>query len=1406
MFPGGGGRVRRSIQSVLDNSHTHPLRMIHSRPMKIADHIKKEREQRGWTQAELAGRMPIGQQTVSRWERGKTRPNRDQVTRLLELFELDPDQLEVWLDQGDESSDGALPPARPLNPDLPIGSLTAADFERFCRSLVKALHPTAEVQRFGEQGDRQDGIDLYAEEPDGTITTYQCKRYGSRTDFGPAKVRAAMAANTITANRHYILLTRTATPGARKVVLGNPGWSLWDLEDIAEVIRTDLDLDARIQLVDRFFPNHREDFLGIPDRGPWLTREEFFAAFDDPLKLLNHTWSLVGRHQDVDDLTVFSVGTNADRLAFVIGPGGSGKSRLLRAVVDSLEAHPGLRVYFLLPGTAVTAGLVEQLPAGRSLLVIDDAHDSPALDSLLYALASLRPEIRVIAASRPYGVARIRSVAQRANLVEKPLEIELRDLSLPEVTALAAQVLQADGFLGPVIDVARSIAALTQDCPLGTVIGARLVARGQIQPQAVASNQQFRERLFTAFSEVLTGELCEPSERDVLDRLLQFFALLQPLAPDGPDFDALLQLIVGRSHAELRRLLTRLEDAGVLTRRGGLLRLVPDVLADTIAEKACIDERTGQPTGYVDELFDKLAGKTLQNLLLNVGKLDWRLSNTAVGTPGVRLLDRVWAQMDDHLRKAGLGSARRAILETITDVAYFQPERALELAAQTIHDAGLDNDAEGQDLEPEAVSLIPALVPILRHVAYTYQYVGPAVDLLWTLAKDSQPAASGGSPNTDPLRALQQIASFGLGKPVAFHEAVIERALTWVAIGPTTPAGSSPFDVLDAFLATEGTEDSFDERRITMRGFLITADAVRPLRERVIEVAFSVLERGPLQDAVRVLKTLEHSLRLPIGLAGANPSNEQRAQWDPDHLAVLNRLAALVSSKSLEPLLFVKIRHVVRWHVVHGHGETKAAARRVLESLPTDLRSRVTRCLIEGFAWASDDLTDDYQAAEQHHQQYQAETADQLLLEVQDAGECVAYLTERLRVISSVTTGRAVVPGRFLASLIEREPNIARQVIDAVLNDPPTLLCEVLSEALSQLALTAPTEAVERARRLLALDEVGLDQQIALAFSLGLGARTDLHDDEIALIELLAQHPDPGVRSLIVHAADNVAASSKARAVRFLLSIDLHDSTSVAASVLGEFNCHGFKVNDLRSNERSGLLKQLENCPSLDDYAIGLFLSSVARDDAEEMVAMLRVRIDRQSIGGGENFEAIPWAWAYADQSPVILHGNAKFDRVFGTLVDWLRGADPLRAHLKTPLVKAIVGNFDDQVIAALRTWLKQHPDRGSLEAASLALSEAERSIVWTQQTFVVELLEAAESFGETCQQTVGSNLKKAAMSNSGLSTTMGGQSAGEAELMSNARRIMGELPIGSSARRFYRELAEYAEHMMQWLSSLHLG
>ena len=63
--------------------------------------------------------------------------------------------------------------------------------------------------------------------------------------------------------------------------------------------------------------------------------------------------------------------------------------------------------------------MVEQLPEGRSFLVIDDTHETPALDGLLHAVAALGPGDPGHCRLRPYGVARILSVAQRANFMEK---------------------------------------------------------------------------------------------------------------------------------------------------------------------------------------------------------------------------------------------------------------------------------------------------------------------------------------------------------------------------------------------------------------------------------------------------------------------------------------------------------------------------------------------------------------------------------------------------------------------------------------------------------------------------------------------------------------------------------------------------------------------------------------------------------------------------------------------------------------------------------------------------------------------------------------------------------------------------------------------------------------------------
>ncbi|WP_264778795.1 restriction endonuclease [Deinococcus aetherius] len=96
--------------------------------------------------------------------------------------------LPTWLSQ---------PVGRAMNPpvhtrlqELPYHELSWQDFERLCLCLAQRDAAVEGCRLYGEQGDAQAGIDLYARELDGEqYVVYQCKRV---EDFGPARIKAAV--------------------------------------------------------------------------------------------------------------------------------------------------------------------------------------------------------------------------------------------------------------------------------------------------------------------------------------------------------------------------------------------------------------------------------------------------------------------------------------------------------------------------------------------------------------------------------------------------------------------------------------------------------------------------------------------------------------------------------------------------------------------------------------------------------------------------------------------------------------------------------------------------------------------------------------------------------------------------------------------------------------------------------------------------------------------------------------------------------------------------------------------------------------------------------------------------------------------------------------------------------------
>ena len=76
--------------------------------MNLAEKISKLRKEKGWTQEELADRLNVSRQAVSRWENGSALPDAQNILQLSKLFGVTTD----YLLHDDYENDGDIPIVR----------------------------------------------------------------------------------------------------------------------------------------------------------------------------------------------------------------------------------------------------------------------------------------------------------------------------------------------------------------------------------------------------------------------------------------------------------------------------------------------------------------------------------------------------------------------------------------------------------------------------------------------------------------------------------------------------------------------------------------------------------------------------------------------------------------------------------------------------------------------------------------------------------------------------------------------------------------------------------------------------------------------------------------------------------------------------------------------------------------------------------------------------------------------------------------------------------------------------------------------------------------------------------------------------------------------------------------------
>ncbi len=1354
--------------------------------MRFGEVIKDARSRQGWDQARFAELLGgVGQQTVSRWERGLSRPRRAVVIRLAELLELNARDLLTaagYTETTDNVGDVA-PPVQPRSTTLPLDKLAPEVFEQFSADLAQALHPDATVHRYGSQGHTQGGIDIEVRRPTGKPIGIQCKR---ETRFGPAKVAKAVAAVTVDVDDCYIYLTRVASPQARREMDKHVSWTLWDIEDLSRAVRSLPNRDAALRIVDTYFPGWREPFLGVRAPGPWLTSEEFFRPVSGD-RIYTHDWQLVGRASVLSELRVFA-SASGGAIAMIVGRGGIGKTRLLRALAAEVEPEK-LTLRFLAIGAAVEPAQFDLLPPDdRLVVVVDDAHEHDHA-ALIGGIQRVRPNAKILLSLRPQGLGQLTADLRQVGV--HPSEIPswtLNDLKHSEAERLAGEI------LGPDVNraVIQRLGAVAPDCPLLVVVGATLIKRKQLDPRLLESSDSIRMEILTRFRDVVVTDRAAGGGADLRREALKAVAAMQPFRIDKPEFQEAISSLTGRAFDQVMPHLRGLEGSGVLLRRGTSFRVVPDLLGDVILADAAIDALSGTSVGYLERVFRAGDGEVLQHALVNASRVDWQVRQD--GSDGA-LIEPLWAQLAAEFRAAGI-YGRLSLLKLLERVAFFQPDRTLALVRWAI--ANPTETIEEIDhplsplLRPGYTVVLEELPTVLRNVGYDLDHLPATVDLLWELARhDRRPT---NQHPYHPIRVLSELAAYGVAKPPVFQEIVTDAVQRWLEREDITDWPYSPFEVLEPLLATEVESRRSDGLSITLSGHAVRIEAVEGFRSRVLDLAFTEARSADLRRAVHAVQALGTSITYPHGMFGRHVSTEERDRWTPQFVKTVDRLGQLAANEKLDPVVSVAVTQALRWHAQYSATATGPAARAALARIANAVDRSLAQVLHDGWSHAVE-YSDDVDDFERRRLARLDEVAAAVTSHWSDE-KIVDHVAERLTANRAAYGQNSGESGPFVWTLVQKNPTIGEIICRRVINDPTSILQELIHVVLGGLTAARPSIAIARAHDLLATQNITVQRSVAQAFGWGRGNREGLLEGEAELLRSLIRYDDPVVRRLAVAAARSLGHSQNAQGLELVTAVRFADAPDIAEEIASVFAAGRLSWSDLTPQQADDFFRQLRACPRIDSYSVITLLGGISQTQPHTVLDLLQGRVetyeqDRQP----HDYEPLPHIWHKRLQFRDSEHFIESLRSVIGWVAEGVGSWH--RRHEGAEIFAVVAERFDEQVLTIL-TEAIESGDRQQIQAVGAILRTAPRTLVWDEVSFVTGALRTAEKHGQDSIQAIGDGLH-AAVTTGGRMGTPGQPFPEDIEQRDKSIDVAAKLPRGSIEQRFYQSLAASAESRIRW-------
>lgn len=1311
------------------------------------------RKAKGWTQQEFSVRAGVTQQTVSRWERGLSRPRAKELPSLATLLGAELGTMEVaaayTLPEGGSSQPTGAPT---YDIPLPLQSLRPDSFENFSADFLTRYYRSRAgvVNRFGGTGSKQYGIDIEVRGSSFGVHTFQCKRV---EEFGEQKVHAAVAAHKYIADLKILLLSNIASPKARMAITRHAEWQMWDRVDISAKFR-ELPMVDRRDLVDIYFRGQRQALLGEPESGPFQTPEDFFKGFIEPYRYFNHSWELVGRDEELDQLTANVLDDNL-LVTMLLGAPGNGKTRLLREVVVRVrQQRPDIAVLFVSPTEDVKAQHLVELGIGAKLLMVDDAHDRDDLAQLMRYTSVPENRAKLLLSLRPYGRAMVRNQASLAAMDSPQVAtVQLRPRTKRDAQVLATLVLQASG--GP-LEAAEGIAELTYPTPLVTVLAAQIVAKENTPLPLIGNSEDFQEHVLARLEKIIAGQIVTGQDIPKLQAVLRIVALLQPVVFDDPGFLNILREVEGLEHEDVQRLLRLLSEGGVLFKRGLRHRLAPDLLADSIIQRNFIGIN-GAVTPKVEQVFDLADTEYLKHLLVNLGRLDWRLRNGK--TEGSTLLSSLARKLQWH------GKYHNPHIQAVEAVAYYQPRLALSFAERLIEQNHGDESG---------------VCGMVRNAAFNLDLLEEACALLWRAGK-SDVRALNSQPNHG-IRVLRELAEFAPNKPVACVKRVVAFAIGLLERPATLREVYTPFTILEGALGTDMEEvASSGSRSLTITRYRLDFDLAKSVRARVIDVIVDSLQKGTSRKAFLSAGLLSAALRSPMH------GGENIQAWDAAHADLLARVRLAVDNPAIHPVVLVRVGMSVSWHALYNREpECCSRAQAIIALLDRDLPTRLVRLIAD--AWGSKTWSDDESFERKAHQTDTIKMVTDISSEFPDPVGLYDFLAHWLSEVYEIAGRDWGTPQIFINSLLKHRADLAKVVVSrqAETQAPLSIFA---GAALAILMVEHNRHAL--IYQVLEEDSVRAWELVSEAYARQL--EETFTDADIPIVRRIFQSREPSVLHNAASIVREIARRNPALAVELMCTTDL----TINPVATHEFfmwlaQRDTIPTEVITPEQWRALLEGLSQIRELDDHWVLKFLEKAVATVPADVIDMLKGRLQ----DGTRNFG---YRTLRRDRRggglALLSHPDGR--RLLQEFLAWAVVAQADGDVMDIGVcVSGLCGKYGAEVLDLLLE-LVNGGSQAHLDVAASVLCNAHPEFVIDETPFIRELLSQAELIGEEAVKDISSALWSATISG-GRSGVVGEPFEEDVVLQAHAEKILSGLSKMDPTYRLYSGLLQHAKENIE--------